>query len=341
MRLGVHALGLKPNRTGVEELYLRHVLAALKKLDVLEDLVVFTDAGNHESFADDNPVIIGPGSPSGHKTIEQALKAADLDVILAPLSNAPNASSIPQVLYTMDLPADGAPRRGWFGGSTPHALRKAAHSAAAVIVPSKFVQQECLRMLDLAIDRVVIAPLGTDNVQGKAADCIAETPFLITQGDGPEIDDLSHIVEAMDRLPEMEHHSLLVVGHPTDDRQDWGPRVMRFERLPMGHLLALYQNSDAFVYASRRAGSPVRVLNAMRAGACAVAPRIGGLPEAAGTAPFYFDPVGKTSLVSVLQRALRESPSERATRIKFGRQAASAYTWENCATRTLSALRRA
>jgi len=339
MRLGVNVTGVVPFLGGTEELYLRRTLHKLRELEAAE-ILLFTDPVNHASFEGWERILVGHG---GVSSVERAVKSAQPDVVFSSLVTAPSTGSIPQVLYAMDLEAaeDGA-RRSWFGGSRMSHLKKAAHSAAAMVVPSKYVQQECLRVLDLAMDRVVVAPLGVELDAQPAAGSIAQEPFVLSAGEGHELDDISHIREAMDRLPELGEHSLVVVGHAfQEETREWGPRVLRIERLPLSHLLSLYRDCDFFVYPALKSGSGVGVLQALGAGARVVAPRAGGIPEAAGSAALYFDPQSRTSLVSIVQRALRETESERAAQARFGRQTAHGFTWENCAWKTLSALRRA
>lgn len=342
MRLGVNVEGIVPFYGGTEDLYLRQLVRTLHELNAAE-IVLFTDPVNHETFEGYERVLVGAG---GVSSVERAVKSAQPDVVFSSLWNAPSTGSAPQVLYALDLDAaeNGGVRRGWFRGSGIGHLRKTAHSAVAMVVPSKFVQQECLRLLDLAMDRVVVAPLGADHRPAQpAAESVAQEPFLLSTGEGHELDDISHIQAVLDRLPELEKHCLVVVGHALDEEtRQWGSRVLRIERLPLEHLLALYRDCDLYIYPALRAGSAVGVLRAMDAGARVIAPKVGGIPEAAGSAPIYFEPQNAAaSLATAVQRALRESPEERAGRIKFGRQTAHGFTWESCAWKTLSALRRA
>jgi glycosyltransferase involved in cell wall biosynthesis len=341
MRLGVNVVGLVPLESGTEELYLHNVLVRLRDTQAA-DIVLFTSPANHDYFDGWQREHIGHG---GHSSLERAVKSVRPDVLFSSLESAPAPGAVPQVLYAMDLWSldNGAPKRHWFGGSQQSHAKKAAHSAVAMVVPSKFVQQECLRLLDVAMDRVVVAPLGADHEVTKPADVsIAQKPFLLAVGEGHELDDVSHILDIMDRLPELEEHCLVIVGHAIGEgSRDWGPKVLRVERLPMSHLLGLYRDCDFYVYPALRSGTGVSVLQALGAGARVIAPRTGGIPEVAGSAPLYFDPNSMASLSSSMQRAIRETEAERATQAKFGRQTAHGFTWETCAWKTLSALRRA
>lgn len=341
MRLGVNLVGLAPLEGGTEELYLWNVLSRLRDLQAA-DIVLFTDPENHAHFEGWERAPVGAG---GHSSVERAIKAVKPDVVFSSITTAPSVSGVPLVLYAMDLWSleNGPPKRLWFGGSHLAHLKKVVRSAVATVVPSKFVQQECLRLLDLAMDRVVVAPLGADHSNAKPADVsFAQKPFLLTVGEGHELDDISHILDVMNRLTDLDPHCLVVVGRAIGEAtRDWGPRVLRIESLPLSHLLSLYRDCDFYIYPALRSGTGVGVLQALGAGARVIAPRTGGIPEVAGSAPLYFDPQSQASLMSSMQRAVRETESERATQAKFGRQTAHGFTWEACAWKTLSALRRA
>lgn len=341
MRLGVNATELVPGFGGLEELFLANVLEKLREQRAAADIVLFINAESRGGFDGWNTITVGTGGE--HPSLERAVKAVLPDVLLTPLESAPLGAGVPFVVYAMDLQveANGAARRSWFGAA-PRILnlKRITHAASAVVVPSKFVQQEFLRVLDTPMDKVVVAPLGTDGWPEDEQPCLAAKPFFLTTGEFDELEDISHIVAAIERLAD-ENVYLIMVGNTPGGEKDWGPRVLRIEHLPVGHLAGLYQNCAAFIYPSLRAGSPFAVLQAMRAGARVVAPRTGAIPEAAGTLPLYFEPGSATSLTSALQRALNETRSERATQVKFGRQTAAAFTWDNCAWKTLAALRKA
>jgi glycosyltransferase involved in cell wall biosynthesis len=338
MRVGVNLVGLPPRAGGVEALYLRNVLNTLREERAATEVVLFTDPENHGAFEDWERACIG----QDYRSIEQAVKATAPEVVFASLESAPTSVNVPLVLYALELhTGDNGAKRHWFG-SPVNTLKRAAHSASALVVPSKYLQQECLRVLEVPMDKVVVAPFGTDTLCDPAEHCFVRKPFLLAAGDASEIQSVSHIMDALDRIPEAENHILVVVGDEIEgEPRCWGDRVLRVEFLPDNHLAALYQHSAAYVYPALRPGAALGILQAMRAGARVVAPKAGGIPEMAGSVALYFDPKSMTSLVTAIQRALTEGAQERAAQIRFGKQTAAAYTWENCAWKTLSALRRA
>ena len=117
--------------------------------------------------------------------------------------------------------------------------------------------------------------------------------------------------------------------------------MLRIHACPVAQLAGLYQHCAMYLSAATDDGCGVTVLEAMRAGARVVASRVGAIPEVAGDIPQYFDPNSGKSLLMAVRRVLDEEPEKRAERTRVGRHRAMDYTWENCALKMLSALRRA
>ena len=63
--------------------------------------------------------------------------------------------------------------------------------------------------------------------------------------------------------------------------------------------------------------------------------------NATGDTPVFFDPHNVSSLVAAIHRVLEQSPEERERRRRSGSQRAAQYTWDACAWRVVSALRKA
>jgi glycosyltransferase involved in cell wall biosynthesis len=146
---------------------------------------------------------------------------------------------------------------------------------------------------------------------------------------------------AFDVLKDEIPHNLVVAGAPGEaEPADWGPRVIRIESCPTTYLAGLYQHCDVFVQPGIHEGSGITVLEAMRAGAPVATSRTGGVPEVAGDTPIYFNPESLSSIVASIRWAIEESPEQRLSRVKYGRQVAAEYTWERCAWKTLSAFKR-
>lgn len=105
--------------------------------------------------------------------------------------------------------------------------------------------------------------------------------------------------------------------------------------LPFDELHAVYQQADAFVFASSCENLPNIMIEAMAAGLPIASSRRGPMPEVLGEAGVYFDPDSVPSITDALitllnDEALRTSISNAAW------QKALTYSWERCAEETFS-----
>ena len=221
------------------------------------------------------------------------------------------------------------------------AVKRTCKQAPAIVVPSRFLQQECLDVLDASLDKVVVAPLGVAGIFEEPQQGIAAKPYVLTVGNTHAFRNIGRLRQALDRLKDEMPHTLVVVGQTCEaEPEDWGPRVVRVDRCPTVHLAGLYQHCDVFICPSLYEGSGVTVLEAMRAGAPVAASRVGGIPEVAGDTPVYLNPESVSAMVAAMRRLLGEGATARQRRSRFGRQLAARYTWEDCAWKTLGAFRR-
>jgi alpha-1,3-rhamnosyl/mannosyltransferase len=312
------------------------------------EFVIFTDPGNHESFADWERECLDPGAKyvlfgGIEAQLDRAARKRNVDLLFSPMASAPAKTSVPLVVFALGLqawePESLRERRG--GAASWKAVKRICNNAAAIVAPSEFLQRHFLELLDIPLNHVIVAPLGVSEVFSKPYDCALQKPFLLAVGCTHSFKNIPRLREVFDHLRDEIPHSLVVVGGVGDaEPSDWGPRVMRVEYCPATYLAGLYQNCDAYVQPSMREGSGVTVLEAMRAGAPVAASRTGGIAEVANDIPIFFNPESTASILAAIRRAIEEEPQQRQNRMKFGRQVAAEYTWERCAWKTLSAFKR-
>lgn len=347
MLVGVNALNMPPGLAGGEEHYLRNVLATIRKVQPDLGFVLFTDAENDRSFEGWEHVCVESGAlgrlAGADAPLERAVKRAGADLLFTPLQTALSKTAVPQVIFTLSLleieQLMAKPRRR--DAAQLKVLRRTCAKAAALITPSQFLQRKCLEVLDVPLDRVVVAPLGIAPAFDQPQACIAQQPYFLVVGGTRECRNIPRLRDAFTKLAEEFPHTLVVVGQPREaEPDDWGPRAVRVDRCPTAHLAGLYQHCDVFLCPSLYEGSGVVVLEAMRAGAPVATSRVGGIPEVAGDIPIYFNPENVGTITGAVRRLLEENPKDRERRIHFGKQLASEFTWENCAWRTLAAFRR-
>ena len=352
MFLGVNAATMDPARGGLENVFLRNVLRHIHGLQRQTQFVVFTHAANHAAFQEWERVCVADEPARGREApdvsprrLTAAIAESGVEALFSPLDPRFVKMPVPMVFFVMDLSAyEGTlAQGGWGTGARLKAAKRVCQEAAAFVAPSQYIQDTLLEVLEVPLNKVVVAPLGVEPVFGEPQPGIVQEPYLLCVGDTDESLNLPRLRTALERLrDEIPEHSLVVVGSPGNaEPESWGQSVVRVEECAPAHLAALCQHCDLFVLPSLYAGSGVAVLQAMRAGAQVLASRVGGIPEVAGDVPIYFNPESVGSLMTAIRRGLQKDEAQRDQRIQHGRQVASEYTWENCALKTLSAFKRA
>jgi len=94
------------------------------------------------------------------------------------------------------------------------------------------------------------------------------------------------------------------------------------------------------LYPAQGDGSGMFALQALRAGARLVTSKSGANFEMAGAMPFYCEADNPVSMLQVLRRMLDETPAEQEKRRQMGRTLVLDCTWERCAGKIVSALKR-
>ncbi len=349
MLIGVNTLSLTAHQGGGEELYLRRVLAKMRELQPSTRFLLFTDAENHDSFAGWERFCLSEAetrrgrSGRPEQLLYEAAVGAGADLVFTHLSGVPEKPPLPVVPYVMDLSPweQSETSRRRFASKKPR-HPKYTNALSVVVAPSRYIRENLLRVLDIPMDKVVVAPLGVDDVFAISQPGVVEEPYILAVGRTRQTKNIPVLMEAFHKLEEEHPHNLVVVGAPGDaEPEDWGPHVLRIDRCPATQLAGLYQHSAVCVCASLYEGSGVTVLEAMRAGTRVTAGRVGGIPEVAGSAPIFCNPESAKSLVGAMRRAVTESDDERERQAKLGQQLAAEFTWEQCAWKTLSAFKRA
>lgn len=101
------------------------------------------------------------------------------------------------------------------------------------------------------------------------------------------------------------------------------------------HLPRLYQEADAFVFASSCENLPNILLEAMASGLPIACSNRGPMPEVLGASAVYFDPEKSEEIELALQKLL-ENPDLRYRLASEAYTKAKNYSWEDCARKTFS-----
>ncbi len=339
MKIAIHIAGKKPGAGGGEEHFLRKSIEALAKLQPAPDITLLTDPENTGGYGALKTIPVA--SP---RDVPKALSASGAEVFFTGLDMVPESCPIPFVLYILQLyDIRQAPSgKKLFGPSPLKAAKQAAADAAAVVVPSEFMRREVLDVLGVTLERVVVAPLGVDDAFTNEQACIVQQPYFLYVGRISERKNIPMMLEAYQRLRDELPHDLVIVGHPSDDEpENWGPGIVRIDRVGTAQLAGLFRHSDLVICPSRYEGSGVLVLEALTAGARVAVGRIGGVVEVAGDAPIFFNAESTDSLVAAMRRAASETPPDRERRRKSTKQVIQGWSWEKTARQLMTAFRKA
>jgi alpha-1,3-rhamnosyl/mannosyltransferase len=348
MRIGINALSLRAGYCG-ETIFLRKVFARIRELQPETRGIFFTNAENHEFFAGGDRALfkeeVTPmeiGLPVSEREFAKAVEHAQIDVLFSPVQSAPAKPRVPTVLCAMDLQFIMEPltKARWRDKALVKRVMQTCELASAIVAPSEFIRRQLLELLDVPLDKVVVAPLGVSDVFAEPQACWVQKPYILHVGTTRTSRNIDGLLKAFEFFESRTPHSLVMAGLPGDrEVEDWGPRIMRIQQCPENALAALYQHCDVIVCPSFYEGAGVTVLEAMRAGAQIVAGRVGAIPEFAGNAPIYCNPESPSTMASAMQRAIDIEPEKRKRRAMYMTNAAAEYSWDKCAWRTLQAFR--
>lgn len=347
MLVGVNYISLTPDGSA-EEWYLRTLLSTMKDIQSEIRFLILTDdvrnvpPGPWEKVCLDrvgNKGVFGKGNAQ----LDEAMSQADVDLLFSPLGTAPAKTAVPIVAFALDLRRCEEDHVKRFRGEAGRlkTVKRVAENAIALVAPSEFVRTRFRALLDVPFNKVVVAPLGVDDVFAEDQPCIVEQPYLLTVGGTNSFRNIARLRKVFGQLEDEIPHALVVAGRPGDaEPDDWGERALRIERCPSRYLAGLYQHCEAFIQPSLYEGSGVSVLEAMRAGALVVTSRTGGITEVAHDIPIFFNAESVSSMLAAIRRALAETPAERKKRAKYAKRIAADYRWDACAWRTIYAFRR-
>jgi glycosyltransferase involved in cell wall biosynthesis len=226
--------------------------------------------------------------------------------------------------------------------------------AARVMCDTAAIHDELAGRGLIASDRLVVAPLGVDQVfftaGDQAADLAAsravpmpdeaiEILHVGTTAERKRIDVLLHVCAALSR--EFPQLRLTRIGDPlTADQQriaretGIADRLTAVNQVDESTLAALYRRATLVLQPSAREGFGLPVIEALASGTPVVASDLAVLREVGGAAVDYV-PVGDVELwrekVAVLLQERRDAPLQWRARSERGREHARRFTWERYA----------
>ncbi len=370
-RVGINAVFLEPQMGGMDA-YVRALVPELVRLAPELAFTVFCNPRGcayleSEGLGDQvelatHPLLGRRGLKAvSELTVLGALAGRRVDLLhslamTAPLrTRAVNVVTVPDVTWII---APG-PGERWTAGLWRAIVPPVARRADRVIVFSTVGAQQVSEHLGVPADRIDVVALAAANNEPVLATPppelrerlgLSEGPLILTVSAKKVHKNLERLVRAMVSVVERWPDAVLVMpGNPTVYEQELralagklgiAENVVFPAYVDDSDLEGLYALASCFVLASIDEGFGIPILEAMHRGVPVACSRASALPEVAGDAARYFDPLSVGDIADALIELIadRELADDLAAR---GRERALEFTWQATAQRTLDTYARA
>ena len=370
-RIGINAVFLRPRMGGLQT-YVNALVPELLHLVPEVRLTVFCGPEGVTALRDlpwasevsiaTHPLLGRRGLKAvSELTLLGALASRRVDLLHSVALTGPLRTRAVHVVLLADVtwivapdPADRVTNTLWRAVVPPVARR-----ADRLIALSEAGASDIVRFMGLPRDRVDVVALGPGTSEPPHPTSEGLLRERLGLGNGPLIltvsakrvhKNLVRLVEAMTTLTQRHPDAVLVMpGNPTPHELELKRlvasrglegRVAFPEYVDAADLEGLYACAQCFVLASLNEGFGLPVLEAMRRGVPVACARASALPEVAGEAAEYFDPLSTQDIARALAILLEDR--ERARELaQLGRRRAAQFSWEASAHATLESWERA
>ncbi len=370
-RVGINAVFLEPRMGGLDT-YVRALVPELVRLAPEVEFSVFCSPGGHsylqrEGWGEQVELVTHPllgrrGLKAvGELTVLGGLAGRRVELLHSVAMTAPLRTRAVNVVTLADVTWIVAPDPGerWTALLWRVVVPPVARRADRVIVLSHAGAEHVTEYLGVPRDRIDVVALAAGTNDLVAPTTAAGLRSRLGLGAGPVVltvsakkvhKNLERLVRAMVAVAERWPDAVLVMpGNPTAHERELrelaaelriGANVAFPAYVDAADLEGLYALARCFVFASINEGFGIPILEAMRRGVPVACSRASALPEVAGDAARYFDPLSVTDIGDALIELLADSDlaADLAAR---GREREKRFTWEATARGTLESYARA
>ncbi len=367
MIVGVEGRTLQGERYGVAR-YLVNLLRELVLLEGNEEYVVYL-SGDIEPLPFASPRLRtrvlsrAPGLAWRHLRLPLAMRREGVGLHFSPSYFLPLLKVCPSVVVVHDLTFKAHPE--WFAREKRFRFDdlfwREVKRAERIITVSEHSKGDIVRLLGVEPSRVEVIYEAPDaffrpvedeeRLAGVRARHGLRPGYLFTAGAVHTRRNLERLVEAVARAERElgEGLQLLILGQPapfsppvdiegTVRRSGLRGRVVRLGYVPEEELLLLYNACGLFVYPSLYEGFGLPVIEAMACGTPVACSGVTSLPEVAGEAAAYFDPLDVEGMGAVIASLLADSDRRERLR-EAGMRRAAGFSWGRAAQETLRVFR--
>ncbi len=250
----------------------------------------------------------------------------------------------PTVVTVFDMIHERYPQ--YFSKLDPTARNKAraVKRASHVICISESTRRDLLDRLAVDPARVSVVHLGTamEPVTASSAAKTPVRPFLLFVGQRRGYKNFANLLQAYASSRSLRREYGLVCfgggGFDSAERDAIGRYGLGLDRVVQisgddAGLAALYSSATALIYPSLYEGFGIPIVEAMSMGCPVACSDTSSMPEVAGDAVMYFDPLDAGSIAAAMEKLLG-SDETRNELIVRGREHAKQFSWERCAGQT-------
>lgn len=230
------------------------------------------------------------------------------------------------------------------GYSTPQEKAASVKRADHIICISENTKKDLIEILNVDPQKLSVVHLGVSLNFGENSDTSSKLsqPYILYVGDRGGYKNFRGLLQAYASSSQLINDFNLVC---------FGSRAFSTEEINLINklgipeskviyisgsddtLAGLYRYAEIFVYPSHYEGFGIPPLEAMAIGCPVACSNTSSMPEVAGNAAEFFNPYDPESIASAVESVVY-SNQRKQDLIKFGKQRANIFTWENCAKKT-------
>lgn len=372
MRVGIDARFITRHpRRGIGN-YSLHVVAALVKLYPEVQFILYIAISDREGILPCGPNVMVrqlkmPAYPLWEQVaLRRAARDDKVDILhglgnTAPMFVPKNVHSVLSLMDVMFLqtgefvPKPTNRYQAWGRHYRRFVSPRCARAADHVITISEFSRKDILDLIPgLDPARVHVTFLSCDAVfqhlrsaePAVRAAAVDQRPYIFTLGANDPRKNTVRLVTAYLALVK-DHgieHDLIISGYADWEQseayqlvKDAGAtaRVKFLGFIAIEELVALYRDAALFVYPSLYEGFGIPILEAFSSGCPVIASNVTSIPEVAGDAALYVDPLSVEQIRTTMLQVLRDD-ALRASLVEKGYVRARHFTWEETARQTFA-----
>lgn len=360
MRIGIAARDLGRSGCGVGT-YISNIVDCIARLDKKNDYVVFCQS--------QDALDLPPGTPaqrlnSNNKVVwdyallPRAVRKHRIDLLFCPKNVLPFGIEGKTIITVHDLAYYDSSLNAYKRLDTLYMRRMIRSSVAradGIIAVSENTKQDILRTLNppktTRIEVIheaaseAFKPLHDENILVECRKKFGlDGPFFFYAGSISPRKNLARAVRAFARIAADIPHTFVITGGRRwrdggflDDLRKSGTadRVKILGHVSREELVGLYNLADFSIYPSLYEGFGLPIIEAMSCGTPVACANSTSLPEVAGDAALFFDPLDETAMAAAISRLARDDD----LRAEYGRKSlerAKNFSWQRTATEMIA-----